>query len=484
TNRHVALGHNSQIDPEAIKSSEMWVNKHNIANDFSSPETDTIHFDVDKILTHGESNGGLGDYALFTIADFDYHNAHVKTLFGGLKLQETLNKKRENIYIPQHGSAKPLQISARLRDSMDPFASINPDVPEGTLLIHGDMEAGSSGSPLINRETHNILGILWGRFIIFQQGISSPYMLDKLKEFIADSNTQVKAQDNIVSHNIEATPVDNSEIKVIFGDKEQLIPFDTVLVENHDGYSIIEMASLDLTTKTTLPVKYKVLAIMSNNQATHLNDPTLTGEVTLRFIPYQHPEDTVIKSWFVARIERNGEIVNNYIARILSYNYDIFEIPFDVKKADCMPLIFDAKQANTVLHPFTETNPNLSFYTLRHGQGPENIGEISDGYSISKTQVINEKGEKELVTFQAYRIKSITESEPYPYISMPSRINVKCNYNIEGPSYLRVCYYPEDNQNLIGKGTFKGIIALHASDESGSPERLCKNILLDITING
>jgi len=124
TNHHVALGPNSQIDPEAIKSSEMWVNKHNIANDFSSPETDTIHFDVDKILTHGELNGGggLGDYALFTIADFDYHNAHVKTLFGGLKLQQTLNKKRENIYIPQHGSAKPLQISARLRDSMDPFA--------------------------------------------------------------------------------------------------------------------------------------------------------------------------------------------------------------------------------------------------------------------------------------------------------------------------------------------------------------------------
>ncbi|WP_119710973.1 hypothetical protein [Arsenophonus endosymbiont of Aleurodicus floccissimus] len=118
-----------------------------------------------------------------------------------------------------------------------------------------------------------------------------------------------------------------------------------------------------------------------------------------------------------------------------------------------------------------KTIPNLSFYTLRHGQGPENIVEISDGYSILKTQVINEK---ELVTFQAYGIKSITESEPYPYISMPSRINVKCNYNIKGLSYLRVCYYPEDNQHLIGKGTFKGIIAFHASD---SAERLCKNIL-------
>lgn len=95
-------------------------------------------------MTHGESNGGLGDYALFTIADFDYHNAHVKTLFSGLNLQETLNKKRENIYIPQHGGAKPLQISALLRDSIDLFASINPDIQEGTLLIYGDMEAGSS----------------------------------------------------------------------------------------------------------------------------------------------------------------------------------------------------------------------------------------------------------------------------------------------------------------------------------------------------
>ncbi|HGJ5859000.1 MAG TPA: trypsin-like serine peptidase [Arsenophonus nasoniae] len=484
TNRHVALGANSQIDPEAIKSSEMWVNWHNITNDFSSPITDIIHFDIDKVLTYGKEIGGVEDYALFTITDFDYQNAHVKTLFGGLKLQETINNERENIYIPQHGGAKPLQISARLVSSMHPFASITPQPEYGDLFILGDMEPGSSGSPLIGRETHNILGILWGRFLFTQHGISSPYLIDKLKDFISDSNIHIKAQDNIVSHNIEATPVDNAEIKVILGDKEQLIPFDTILVENHDGYSIVEMAGLDLTTRKTMPVKYKVLAIMSNHQVSHLNDPALIGEVTLRFIPYQHPQDTVIKSWFVARIERDGEIVNNYITRILSYNYDVFEIPFDVNNADCMPLIFDAKQANTILHPFTETNPNLSFYTLRHGQGPENVGEISDGYSILKTQVINAKGEKELVTFQAYRIKSVTASEPYPLISTPSRINVKCNYDFKGPSYLRVCYYPEDNLHLIGKGTFKGIIALHGSDESGSTDRLCKNILLDITING
>lgn len=445
---------------------------------------DIIHFDIDEVLTHGKKNGGVEDYALFTITDFDYYNAHVKTLFGGLKLQETINKERENIYIPQHGGVKPLQISARLRGLMDPFASMSANVTDGELVVVGDLEPGSSGSPLIGRETHNILGIFWGRFLFVKQGISSPFLLNKLKEFISDSNTQVKAQDNIVSHNIEASAVDNAEIKVILGDKEQLIPFDTILVEDHDGYSIVEMAGLDLTTQTTLSVKYKVLAIMSNNQATHLNDPALIGEVTLRFIPYQHPQDSVIKSWFVARIERDGKIINNYITRILSYNYDVFEIPFDIKKTDCVPIIFDAKEANTILHPFTEMNPNLSFYTLRHGQGPENIGEISDGYSILKTQVINEKGEKELVTFQAYRIKSVTASEPYPIISTPSRINVKCNYDFKGPSYLRVCYYPEDNLHLIGKGTFKGIIALHGSDESGSTERLCKNILLDITING
>ncbi|HGJ5875356.1 MAG TPA: hypothetical protein ACHBX0_01780 [Arsenophonus sp.] len=116
----------------------------------------------------------------------------------------------------------------------------------------------------------------------------------------------------------------------------------------------------------------------------------LTGEVTLRFIPYQHPQDTVIKSWFVTCIERDGEIVNNYITGILSYNYDVFEIPFDIKTADSMPVVFDVNQANSVLYPFTETNPNLSFYTLRHGQGPEKVDEIVNGYSILKTLVINE----------------------------------------------------------------------------------------------
>ncbi|MFV9997144.1 MAG: hypothetical protein AB8W37_06835 [Arsenophonus endosymbiont of Dermacentor nuttalli] len=144
------------------------------------------------------------------------------------------------------------------------------------------MESGSSGAPLISRKTHHALGILWGQ-ILLQRGASSPYLLDKLKEFISTNNTQIKSQGNI-----EATPVDNAEIKVILGYKEQLIPFDTIQVENHDGYSIVEMAGLDLTTRTTLPVKYKVLAIMTNNQVTHLNDPALAGEVTLKFIPY-HP---------------------------------------------------------------------------------------------------------------------------------------------------------------------------------------------------
>ncbi|HGJ5875357.1 MAG TPA: hypothetical protein ACHBX0_01785 [Arsenophonus sp.] len=168
-------------------------------------------------------------------------NAHVKALFGGLKLQETINEKRENIYILQHGGAKPLQISARQTVIMDPFTSTNTGWQEGKLIIFGDMELGSLDAPLISWENHHALGILWGQ-VLLQRGISSPYLLDKLKEFISTSNTQIKSRDNIVSGNIEATPVDNAEIKVILGYKEQLISFDTIQVKNHDDYSIVEMA--------------------------------------------------------------------------------------------------------------------------------------------------------------------------------------------------------------------------------------------------
>ena len=124
TNHHVVLDPNNQIDPEAVKTGEILVNWHNTTNDFSSPVTDIIHFDTDEALVHGESNGSSDDYALFTITDFDYYNTHVKTLFGGLKLQETINEKRENIYIPEHGGVKPLQIRARQTFTMDPFTSI------------------------------------------------------------------------------------------------------------------------------------------------------------------------------------------------------------------------------------------------------------------------------------------------------------------------------------------------------------------------
>ncbi|MFS1537971.1 MAG: hypothetical protein ACL7BU_03970 [Candidatus Phlomobacter fragariae] len=64
---------------------------------------------------------------------------------------------------------------------MNPFASISSDVVDGELIILGDMESKSSGSPLVSRETHNILGILWGRFLFIQQGISSLFLIDKLK---------------------------------------------------------------------------------------------------------------------------------------------------------------------------------------------------------------------------------------------------------------------------------------------------------------
>ncbi|CAM3278903.1 trypsin-like serine peptidase [Stackebrandtia soli] len=98
------------------------------------------------------------DFTLFSVDDF---NAIEK--FGSLKLANRQAKAGEKLYIPQNPGGAPTQIalnsdveggSCRVDDpTFDGYAT------DSDVSYHCDTEFGSSGSPVLSRETHEVIAL-------------------------------------------------------------------------------------------------------------------------------------------------------------------------------------------------------------------------------------------------------------------------------------------------------------------------------------
>ncbi len=99
------------------------------------------------------------DYALFTVANF----AAVQR-FGYLTLDPRLPRAGEEVYIPQHPQGEPTKLS--VSSDSDPAAVCRIDMAEidgyaarSDTAYRCDTEPGSSGSPVISRQTNGVIAI-------------------------------------------------------------------------------------------------------------------------------------------------------------------------------------------------------------------------------------------------------------------------------------------------------------------------------------
>ncbi len=148
TNNHCISG---QSD---VRNSEVWFNYQCSVCGGKSTEPVTKVPGGDLVRTDPTL-----DYALFTVANF----AAVQR-FGYLNLDPRLPRTGEEVYIPQHPEGEPTKLS--VSSDADPAAVCRIDMAEidgyaarSDTAYRCDTEPGSSGSPVISRQTNAVLAI-------------------------------------------------------------------------------------------------------------------------------------------------------------------------------------------------------------------------------------------------------------------------------------------------------------------------------------
>src|SRR5690606_18352104 len=98
------------------------------------------------------------DYTLFSVNDF----AAVER-FGSLRLSTGTVRRGEAIYIPQHPAGRPAEIA--VESTVDGGNCVVNDpvydgyVANSDIAYYCDTEFGSSGSPVLSRDTHEVIAL-------------------------------------------------------------------------------------------------------------------------------------------------------------------------------------------------------------------------------------------------------------------------------------------------------------------------------------
>lgn len=117
-------------------------------------ETNPIKVDGERVLATSEEL----DYTLFTLDDF----ASIER-FGSLELADEPARRGQAIYIPQHPAGRPTEIA--LESSVDGGNCVVKEprydgyVVGSDVAYYCDTEFGSSGSPVLSRDTHEVVAL-------------------------------------------------------------------------------------------------------------------------------------------------------------------------------------------------------------------------------------------------------------------------------------------------------------------------------------
>ena len=116
--------------------------------------TEPVKVTGDRVLATSQQL----DYTLFTVDDF----AAVEP-FGSLELSTDRVRRGEAIYIPQHPAGRPAEIA--VESSVDGGNCVVNDpvydgyVANSDIAYYCDTEFGSSGSPVLSRDTHEVIAL-------------------------------------------------------------------------------------------------------------------------------------------------------------------------------------------------------------------------------------------------------------------------------------------------------------------------------------
>lgn len=458
TNNHVVS------TEEKLRSLEVWFNWFHPTCDASTPSEDMVKVRADKLLTTGGS--GSLDYTLFTLHDFDYRNAHIKRLFGGLELSATDPAVDDPIYVPQHGDGglRPMYVGDMSGSNYSRILSVG-----STLRHDADTQGGSSGSPILSRGSHQLVGLHYGGTSSYNVGVTAQTLNDRLGELLEGTNERVVPEGSVKASYFEALPFGSvGQLPIASGTR--LVPFDNIDIEHHEDHSIVALESLNQTTGELGSIRYQ-LALKTSSGSNSLDAPAKEDALLLvKAFEATHTGE-VLKSWLALQaFASSGELVENRLIRILDHQYDPFVPPFDPTQATQGQMIINAGANGSFELPAFDGYETLGFVALFTGQGPQGLVVMDPLHSAVRLPVRRPDGVQAVLNLRGYR-RTLCSAR-----SMNSTI--RCNSSTQR-TYLKLEYRQEDNVGLDA-GTYEGILPLQGQDSKDPQVRL--DILIHVTV--
>jgi len=445
TNAHVV------IEEERLKSGEVWFYWVNEDCDPASPELEPVRLETDKLLATGrppEDPSGA-DWAVFTVKEFDFVNAHVKQLFGALEVRETNPAVGTEIYIPQHGNGGlyPMHIGMQHQAKAAVVLSAGADL----VTYNADTQGGSSGSPVIDANTHQIVALHAFGISSSANGGPSPAVLFKeAGEVLREGNGSIIGDGNVVSFNLETNYFSNADFTLRLAESGSITAFNTVTLQHRENDTLASLESMDILTGAVQPSRLRLAALVNGTECS-LADPSLSGDV---HIVVDVSVDSLSESyrkkrrWLALKSNSPDGAVTHYLVRITHTEYNPFEPPFE--KYVKMSLNIGA--APVFVDELFEA-VQYSFVALFEGQGPLSTVYNLHGYAELKAAVKDEQGGVQIVSLRGSKHNQCSER--------PMNDSTPCDVE-EKLSYLRISFEPTDNPLLDLTKPFHGILPVQA----------------------
>ncbi len=470
TNRHVVS------TAESVKNGEIWLNwSHSNCDEQDNKEKNPIKIQGDKLLAVGESN----DYSLLTADSFDFKYGNIKRLFGGLAISKHTPAVGEPLYIPQYGNGgiRPAYIA-------DKESGVACELTEGgdDFYHNCDTQGGSSGSPVLSQNSHELVGLHYAATPGNNLAVSSDTLSKELAGFITEENNQEQLP---VQHEINASQATVSpftlEGELINSEKPMWFTSSDpeLKIEHRQKYSLVSFFKKNQQTGEVILDENKPKKLWLQNDCGEFPiDQNATcssrGKTRLMYSVDVDAGNIQNESWkkFWLLLTRHTE-QGEHEEDVFQFNenlYDLFNPPFDEGSAIVKDLVLEDKVPASLSWKY-EGSDYLGLVTFYGDQGPTSL--VWSDNEKSNIPVML-KDEKTGVVKKA--ILSVTRETACSLSSMNSAVS--CG-STDKYTRFNVHFDPKINSSFA-EGSFKGILSLKMKSWSDDTER---NVIYKISIN-
>ncbi len=474
TNAHVTGGWVG----EDVKRGSIWFNWFNQQCDRNSPANDPLEIRLDRIRALGEPATPT-DYALVSLNAFDTQHAHTNDLFGSLSIRpKNANQVGEEIYIPQYGNGglMPEVIGDRWKQQNATITAVSDNVQ-----YNADTQSGSSGSPVISRTAHDIIGLHWGGTDKTNVGVPVSTLQREILPLLATENQPMAGTGQVLAKRLGLPPFPSAFLATItLSEGATISPFPEVVITHHGDYSEVVLDSQNELTGHIGRLRFH--ALFKNPAGNHdLSAPAANGDELVIHVANSvatrtsEITSTIQRAWLPLKVNSaGGALLQNLIVRLQVAQYDPFTAPFDTNAPGLVKFnlaVPDAKKDYLVDQLIT--GGQYGYVALYSYEGPQQlVWAPPEAYSMIQLPLKDQTGKIVTVYLRGYRATACSQRA--------MNASVTCGDGTDSYSKLRLKYVAADNPN-VPAGAYDGILPLQGQLNGDTTKR--QNVLVSVHVD-